>query len=668
MGFVKAFVGSWFFTRNYRALLLGLPTLVFLSVSAATAWQLAKEPSDDLAATYESAAVRAGQLGEEDKADLMWERLMQMRPDEHRYRHTLTMSLMERGKYAEAQTYLDVLTGEEGYTPTRMWLVYEAQKSDAAIQLTPEQQIEQLQAAIKEEPLNATAHRMLANAYVKQRDFRLAERHLERAVKNHPELGLSLFEVKTQLNREDKAELKGMLRRASIALEDNVVQNPGDAQMRVYWAQSLLYLGETEEAEGILNEALASSDDPILRKALTRLLTAQARQLVQQSGVNVQKATRYLVRAVQINPDSRDLGPLCVALAARGGQFTAEELAPLIVGIKARVDEDSENSAEQLLLAQLLTLTKQYEPAIDILERFGQQNTDMQSMLVRAYRENGQQEQAEALAEKLITTIAEQSESKPQDASTLVSLIDVLLIGRHYGQVVTEVDRFAERSEKTLRDLDMIIRARYVAACVIMYGTDESDGEPNAIAWLEKAVDSGQLSAELLQLLATLSLGENSSAATAESLINKALAQGTANPQIYTAVGTQALTMGENETAVHHLRQALAQMPQNPVLQNNLALALIRSSSDNFTEARQLCESSLQQLPDHPDVLTTRAEVLIARKHWAAARVDLETALPRRSEQPLVRRMLIAVYEALNLPDLAKEHEEALVTMEARQP
>ena len=108
-------------------------------------------------------------------------------------------------------------------------------------------------------------------------------------------------------------------------------------------------------------------------------------------------------------------------------------------------------------------------------------------------------------------------------------------------------------------------------------------------------------------------------------------------------------------------------MPQNPVLQNNLAVALIRSSSDNFTEARQLCESSLQQLPDHPDVLTTRAEILIARKHWAAARVDLETALPRRSEQPLVRRMLIAVYEALNLPDLAKEHKEALATMEARQ-
>ena len=76
MGFAKAFVGSWFFTRNYRALLLGLPTLVFLSVSGATAWQLAKEPGDDLAATYEWAAVRAGQLGEEGKADLMWERLM----------------------------------------------------------------------------------------------------------------------------------------------------------------------------------------------------------------------------------------------------------------------------------------------------------------------------------------------------------------------------------------------------------------------------------------------------------------------------------------------------------------------------------------------------------------------------------------------------------------
>jgi Tfp pilus assembly protein PilF len=85
--------------------------------------------------------------------------------------------------------------------------------------------------------------------------------------------------------------------------------------------------------------------------------------------------------------------------------------------------------------------------------------------------------------------------------------------------------------------------------------------------------------------------------------------------------------MNHLKDAMRHLLLAVVQSPGNSILQKNLALALIWISENNFVEAMGFCTKVIECMPQHPDVLTTRAEISLVRKRWEEARVDPEKAM-----------------------------------------
>jgi uncharacterized protein HemY len=105
---------------------------------------------------------------------------------------------------------------------------------------------------------------------------------------------------------------------------------------------------------------------------------------------------------------------------------------------------------------------------------------------------------------------------------------------------------------------------------------------------------------------------------------------------------------------------------------NNLAIALIcgadgPSMAADSERALQLAESALAIVPQQPDVLSTRGEILIAQERWEDARRDLEVALSKRQKSAntiyseiYIRRLLVQVFEALGEPALAAEHGRLL--------
>ncbi len=98
---------------------------------------------------------------------------------------------------------------------------------------------------------------------------------------------------------------------------------------------------------------------------------------------------------------------------------------------------------------------------------------------------------------------------------------------------------------------------------------------------------------------------------------------------------------------------------------NNLAIALIcgadgPSMAADSERALQLAESALAIVPQQPDVLSTRGEILIAQERWEDARRDLEVALSKRQKSANIRRLLVQVFEALGEPALAAEHGRLL--------
>jgi len=663
VGFFRAFLGSWLVTRNFRSLVAGAPAVAFLCIGGASTWQRSKDPGDELAVTYERAAVAAGRLGADAEADLMWERLMQLRADDKRYQFVLATRLVDQEKYAEAQRHLDVLTGSEGYTPARMWLVTHARGESPVFELTSDQQVQQLQAAVTESPQNAGAHRLLAQLHVEREDFRVAEKHLTQAVERHAVLGLPLFELQLRLGRSNERESKLILRRAAAALEDLVVADPQNVENRIYWAQSLIYLGETTEAEAILTEAVKSNDSTKLSEATASLMIGQAQQLLRKSSLNTTPAASYLKKAVQIHPQHPALATMVVGLASRGASFSEQELASLIDHLKTQLTDDEVSVNSRVQLGQIYTLLKLYPQAAELLEAGPEEHPAVQALLVRVYREQGKTADVEQLTKSMIAGLSTDAADKPGDVGAMLALMDGYLVAKRYADAVELADRHCEESGQEIMSLPPLVRTRYVAACLAARGTGAD--EEQAMSWFQKAVNTGIYTPELIQLIARTSVGDTPVAIRAQELITTMLANGSANIQIYSALGTHALAADNLDVAIQYLRLAVAQVPGNPVLNNNLALALIRSSRDNYAEALELCNAALTRMPRHPDVLSTRAEVMLARKRWAEARQDLEAALPSRPKNIAIRKMLVEVYSAIREPSLAKEHQQALDRLNA---
>ncbi|MEO2034012.1 MAG: tetratricopeptide repeat protein [Planctomycetaceae bacterium] len=665
LGFLRGFLSSWFRSRHYRELFFGIPTLLFAIAGAVTAWQLAKPPGSALAAAYVRAAVNADQIGSYAESDLMWERLMQLRPDDQTIRFQLAISLAEREEFAEALHHLDMLTGENGYAPARLWLVKRSRVDPSAFPLDEEQQIFQLEAVVEDEPNNAEAHRLLAQSRIEQGEYVVAEEHLLEAAKQHPTLGLPLYELQLRLKRDDLTIGLRHLERAAEGFKKLVVRSPEDSQARISWAQSLVYLGKKDRAEAVLTETPTFYDSPELRTAAAEFFLHEAQLLTARSTLNAPRAAKYLVKAAQLQPEHPLLPPLCVALAGMGVRFSDDELAPVLTQLKTILESNAPDTIARLTLAQLLATLGHFADAAELLEADQTEDTRIQSLLVRIYSTAGKVSEAGALTDTMLAALQRNAGEMPDAPGPATELADGLIIAQRYKEAVTMIDAFAERTSQQVHELPPQLRRHYVTASVAAFREIYLKAPiEDSFSFLSNAVKANFVSLQLVQLTATLAYSEGPFAEQAEQMLAMILAKGEANASVYSSLGTLALSSGRLDAAVDHLRLALALAPGSPEVQNNLALALIRLSKGNASEAFQLCEQALQTIPGHPDVLSTRAEIHIAIGHWDEARMDLEVALPQRQASELVRVLLINVYTALEDTQLVDAHKEALESIQ----
>lgn len=670
VGFLTAFIGSWFLSRNYQAFFAGTPALIFGFCAALAIWQLAKPPDVTLAAAYEKAAISAVRVDSYAESDLMWERLMQLRPQDQRYRFVLAKSLAERDEINKAVQHLDVLTGENGYPQARLWLVEQSREESPLFPLTSEQQIAQLQATIKEDPDNSETYRLLAQIYIERQDYRVAEQHLLRAAKSHPTLGLLLYELQTQLGRRDTEAALQHLQRAAAAFKQIVIDVPQDVQPRIFWAKALVYLGELAEAEAVLTEALKSYDSPELRTATAEFMVQRAQTLVAQSPLNARIAATYLMKAAQIQPGVSRLAPLCVVIGNMGAMFSAKDLAPIVSHQQTQLQKDPDNLRTRMVLGQLLAMQGDFESAIELLKPFQDDSPPVQTLLVKIFNASGQQDNAETVAATMLDALRAQVDAQPDQPEPVIMLTDGLINTQRQSEAIETIDAWTQRSKQELKDLPVPLKRLFVAASVSVFQkqTATSAVDESSFRLLVRATETQQVSGELLQLISSLAYSSGPFADQSNEILASVLSTGNASGRIYAALGTQALAGGDYDAAVGHLKAALAQTPHNPVIQNNLAVALVRQSTDNAAPAMELCNQALATMPQQPDVLSTRAEVHIARNRWPEARLDLETALPDRPNSLTLRRLLVRVYTEMNEPVLAAQHQKVLDELEAKQP
>ena len=99
-------------------------------------------------------------------------------------------------------------------------------------------------------------------------------------------------------------------------------------------------------------------------------------------------------------------------------------------------------------------------------------------------------------------------------------------------------------------------------------------------------------------------------------------------------------------------------------LQFSMAPMNLLGAGQTADEALKLVNNALEKLPDHPDILSSRGEILLAMEQWPQAVTDLRHALTIQQDNAELHRLLEQAYRGLPDPGMAEEHKHRAEALE----
>ena len=672
------FTECWFMSRAYGRLLLGLPFLIVAVGGGSYVWWLRRAPQAEMISAYEDGVQAAMEDGRHEDALLYMQSLVQQRPLQERYRYNLALFLLKAGQTDAAMHQINELTplDKAGFIPARVWLAVQANAPDAVVEVSAEQAMAQLRKAIEEQPDSVDAHQLLAETYLRQNQLRQAEQHLLKVVNAKPEVALLLAKVQRQIGRSEDL-VATHLKSAQERFEQRLVQNPLDDGARIGWSEALSLSGNAAEAQAVLVEGMRQQASPALQQALATLYSGLAAKRMKDSSLNRDSAAALLIEAIKLQPDNKIAVAQLLQLAGAGATVTADQLQPALTFWKKKIGETGEDAdlGERLLLVQLLASSKEEDAAIEQMEALAEQQPEMRMVLGKLYRAAGRTQQADALLTSLLAEQTEEFQRNSTARSAAVHAETLLIAGRNEDARTFLKSRISATKPD---DADAaLLKALAGRAALAVYderfaaqqssGTDSANttaADDTLVELLMEALQTPTVGSMVLERLTRLSCSSHPLADEAEVVINKMLAGGNDNAQIYTFIGTNALASDQISRARKQLERAYSINKRDPMVLNNLALALVRESPDNATRAMELLNEALTFVPGHPDMLSSRAEVLMAQQKWEEARRDLELALMKKPQNRNIHELLATVCEELGDSGVAEQHRQIVENLQ----
>jgi len=644
------FIECWFVSRSYSRLGLTIPfLLVTIGGGLFVSW-LRNAPQDTLVTRYEAATAKALQSGDDASASVFLKALVQLRPLAERYRFQLALHQLAHDQHEAAVSHLTVLTGADGYAPARLWLVNQAVEADPKIPLSPKQIEGQLQKILDHDPSNATANQMMAQRSAQRGQLKLAEDYLLRAVEQHPRLSLPLARIHQLLDR-DKGRVEQQLSVAESESISRLMKNPADEQARVNRSDTLLLQNNFGDAERVLKEGLAIADSPTLRKALASLYSNLASRRMRASALNREHSQRLVSQAILLNPENAGYLQQALTLTALGVTYETRQLQPAIDALTAGEDTSIE---QQVLLARAKATIGDFEGAIRQTQPLIESNPKLRLLLAGFLQSAGHGEEADVLTNQMLDEY--QANGTVAELGEICDHAQTLMLTRKFEAAIELLTKAAAESDSATQHVgrrNMLYTRANLALFDERLEADTFTDTDEPMQLLDAALIGNGLSLAVIERLAKLSCSDNRLSTVADQRLTQLLAEGKANAHVYNLVGSQALTNSDAGKAKRYLERAYSLDPRNPMVLNNLALAVIRDDSAgeleavNSERALRLANDALEVLPEHPDVLSTRGEVFIVQQRWEDARRDLEVALPKRLQSANIRRLLVRVFNAL---------------------
>lgn len=665
-GWTWGFVDSWFHSRDYKLFLLAIPFLVAGVGGAGFLWWLKTAPKNELVETYEAAIIEALEDGDVEKQSIYLENLVSLRPNDPKYRFQLALHLAANDQQARAIQQFQVLTtpGRNDYAPARMWLATQAMEPDPLIPLTEEQIEGQLLMTLKLQPKNSQAKRFMADILVNKGQFAGAEDYLLDAVEDNPDLSLPLAKVQKILGRS--VEQTGMqLQTAVNYYEKQLMEQPNDTAARLNLADAFVLNNNFEDAERVLAEGLTTGEVPELTRGLSNLYFGVSLTRLKESMLNRDLSIQLLLKAIKLAPDNKQFLNQALALQSIGGSFPNGSLDGAIAALRSNAER---TSADDLLLVRTLAANGELDTAIETLKPMTVENPDLQITMARLLKVADRKPELKQLTDALI---AETGVGKQDNASLGERLkhSEVLILSSKFEESL----ELLENSQSLVEDAEEAEAKRwnrlFGQSSIAVYDerlkASAFKDFSEALKILDGALKTNSASMNVLERLVSLSCSDNKWAKDADEALNNMLATGAGNADIYNLVGSRALEISQTSKAKRYLERAYRLSRNNPMVLNNLALTLVRDKISDPERALQLTEEALAILPEHPDVLSTRAEVFIAMERWEDARRDLEVSLPKRPKSANCHRLLAMICDEMGEDSLAAKHRQLMSELES---
>ncbi|MFN6312758.1 MAG: tetratricopeptide repeat protein [Planctomyces sp.] len=673
---------NWFYSRNwelgYSAAPVALVSLLALltAVWAGTHADFSTHRAFLLRSLQKSAA--AEQI---PRRELSLRALRDLEPLNADHALQLADLLKSNNRISEA---IDVLrpyapADSAGSPAVRMWLLDLAESDSAALPLTEDEKVSQLQRVLLENEGHPKAAIQLAEIWFQRQEWQLAERCLETAAAVNPEVNLQLLEMR--LRRQQNPEDRVQTAQAAVkALRDKLKAQPGDVDLTCALAEALFLAGLTSEARDSLEELLERRDDERVKKTLSQLETLVAQSRLLQSFENKDACTVLLVRALELNPANSDAIALLRRLDRAGALITPKSLQGCLDYWRDRMRNDPKDRGSVRAMAILLEIVREPRAAADLISNGIDQHPQDRLFLVDLLVKAQHPEQAREMAEIAVGEQRSLLLQDPANREARVAVARCLLIlqrpeeARQFlvdgtPQLLLEWKQdpewqymFGAASLAVFDNrTDLTDRVRTLDSPAMPVIRDKAEVR-ELLKFLDDAVRSGPITdatsipLAAIDRIVRIALSGQLGAREADKLLTNLRGEGIHQLEILSLLAARALAMEQYEKAVQWLEVANSMTSgSNPLILNNLAIAEVRSKPSRPWEALKHVQASLEILDENPEILSTRGEVHLALNSLNDAEKDLRQSLRIRGDRPKVHRMLADVLKRTG------HNEEALV-------
>jgi exosortase len=676
---------SWIFSRGYRQLLAGLP-FAFLSIGGIllVGW-LQNAGDDPLIAQYEAAYNEAVSAKDVARQETYLRALSSLRSTNPAYQFRIAQFMLSEGRFNEGLGEILKLTPDSrlGYSEARLWLVQQALSPNPLKPMTLDEIEEQLKKVLEQVPNHLEAHQLLAQVYLQRKEWRLAEAHLTEVAALKPEENLALARLKKFLQRNDP-EFQVTTGRAITALTADLESDRKDPRKRLALADALMLAERETQAREVLVSGLEQHDDPSLRRALSDLDLIQVSRKLNENLLNRDIAVGVAVSALERDPSNLAGIDLLSRLYIMGGEISPESIRPSLDYWQQTVDATPDDAESRSRLGNLLIAAGLDSRAAEVIQPVAAERPELRMMYARLLKNSDRVDEATALLESILSESQAKLENSAGDMVAAAEKAEALLALGRAEQVRTDLATFVDTASDARVPSDPGLAALYGRASIDIYNklTGYHD-DPRRISSSAEQLAISSVDAEtLLNLLADalvspattmqainrtarLSLSAHPAADQAEEMVRNLRLDGHQGPQVLNLLGMHAIEMRRFDKAQAYLAQANNQTrSQDPMIVNNLAIAIIRGGGDSKERALDLANTTLTLLPDHPDALSTRGEVYVAMEQWDKAIVDLTQALKLRGNSVVVHRLLEKAYNGQSDFPMAAKHGERAVELE----